>query len=283
MTGLDAAGNCVFRVHVPGSVLWIDCADLDGDGREELLYFSDGRLHSKPFPNIDPRVALREEFTGAVEAAERGEEAAASKGFAHAGTRWVGLEDRPPAALRARLSLLSNANESARPSAAARRALAILDRAHPAAPDEWIGGVADLVAAGREDLALRVAKLHRDSDIKIPRNDWALVRAAWRWVDPDRPKPRARRVALALARMANAASSQPNPNYLNTLAAALFACGRRDDALAAVDQAAAAVVSKAQRPTREELAAYRARYAADPLPESAPADDKPPASAPAGK
>jgi hypothetical protein len=223
-------GSRTFRAHRPTEIRGLAAVDLTGDGKLEVVVGGGNLLAAYSLDRPDPRIDLRRAFLDALDAAERGEEEPASRGFERARFRWLGFDDSRLGAIRARLA-------SCRRSPSARRMAETLERIRPATALDWIEAVEDLVERNAIAEALALAR-ERFADM---RRDDALARAlneiAWSWVDPGRPLHDVREVALVLAEAAVAASGREDHAILDTLAEALHASGRSPEAAQVEEEA----------------------------------------------
>jgi hypothetical protein len=245
----DAEGLRIFRADRRDEVRGLVVADLTGDGRPEIA-LTGGERVSVYAPADDPRRGLRRRFLEALDAAERGEEADAARGFEAARLRWLPLDDFGLPAIRGRLRLC-------RTSPSARRMAEALERVRPAAPPDWIAAVRELVAKGRGAGALALARERFASPAVDPGLADRLNEAARSLVDQDRP-PEAREIALILAQAAVAASGGTGHGLFDTLAEALLANGRSEEAVAAGEKALA--LCPEDEPCRPSHEASLARF-----------------------
>ncbi|HKB16156.1 MAG TPA: hypothetical protein VKF62_08820, partial [Planctomycetota bacterium] len=216
-------GTRISEIRRQGAIWRLLTTDLDGDGLRELVLSEGRRIAAYAAPPPDPRFRLRQAFLAALDAAERGDEERASREFEESRFRWLGFDDSRLAAIRARLVACPR-------SASAQGMARVLERLRPASPVEWVEGVDELVRLGRVSDALAVARERLGDSPGDDALAGALNQAAWSWVDPERPRPEAREVALVCAEEAVRASGRENHLILDTLAEALHANGRSAEA-----------------------------------------------------
>jgi serine/threonine protein kinase len=252
----NADGSRHSQLSWRSAILCLIADDLDAAGRQEIM-LAGGRLVAVyPGPELDPRFGLRRTFLEALDAAERGEEEAADRGFAESRLRWLTHDDTDIARIRARLYVCA-----ASPSA--QRMQDTLERVRTASLQEWVDVIEALARSGQSAQALALAKRHFTA-LSTDTELWGYLNdeVAWELVDPENPVPGAHEVALVLAEAAVAASGRNSHHALDTLAEALHANGRSVEAVLVGEEVLAKCPSQDGNHANYEASLGRFRAAA---------------------
>jgi hypothetical protein len=254
IVAFSADGCRIFFRSVGYHVYRLAAVDLDGDGRAEIVGALGERneVAAWSIPNNDPRPRLRRRFLEGLEAAERGDETGATPALEEARFRWATLDDTDLEAIRARLEFLTR-------SRAARRMLGILNRSHPPNTARRIEALRDLVVTGHPVVAEAAARRWFGEATLPAGMARPLNEAAWSWIDPICPIPNARNVALVVAEAAVRACGRGDVAILDTLAQALFANGKRAEAISIEEEAIAKCRSE-DKYLESQLQAALARF-----------------------
>ncbi|HKB16420.1 MAG TPA: hypothetical protein VKF62_10155, partial [Planctomycetota bacterium] len=245
--------------------------DFDGDGRPEVAWTSAETDVSLWQPRLDdPRPLRRRKFLAALDAAERGEEEDAARGFEEARLSWVPFDRSSLHEIRRRLKA------AAPHSPSARRMAEILDGAHPETLREVLDEILLRVVKGRAPDALDLAEEYRARLASDPDIGQALNILAWSWVGYSHPSqaPESKKIGLLFAECAVASDGRISAGCLDTLAAALDANGRSAEAAKIEEEALEKCSSTDQgnrRKFRQSLLRYRDGAARGAAAASAPA------------
>ena len=248
-------GALLARHHVSTAITDVRAADLDVDGRMEIVWLGEQGILGAISVAEDARAARRAEYMSALAFLEEHDETSAQAAFSRAGLGWVLFDDSDLGAIRARLKL-SSASPSAHGAALA------LDRLHRFTSLDWLDAVSELMRLNRVQEALA---LSRERFVDVGRDALLAKRlneAAWQLVDPGDPRPTGFEVGLVLAKAAARASAREDPRILLTLSEALYADNRVPEAITAAEEALARCPSS--NPTlRGWIAASLQRYRAE--------------------